>query len=51
LTEASVLEVEALAARGERALAATRAADFVAAHPDSPQADRLRALIPHKKAR
>jgi len=46
LTEASVLEIEALAARGERSLAATRAADFVAAHPDSPQADRLRALIP-----
>jgi hypothetical protein len=49
LTEASVLEVEALAARGERSLAATRAAAFVAAHPDSPQADRLRALIPNKK--
>ncbi|HKO51048.1 MAG TPA: hypothetical protein VJV79_25240 [Polyangiaceae bacterium] len=49
LTEASVLEVEALAARGERSLAATRAADFVAAHPDSPQAGRLRALIPAKK--
>jgi hypothetical protein len=44
LTEASVLEIEALAARGERSLAATRAAAFVAAHPDSPQADRLRAL-------
>lgn len=49
LTEASVLEIEALAARGERSLARTRAADFVAAHPDSPQADRLRALIPAKK--
>jgi hypothetical protein len=49
LTEASVLEVEALAARGERSLAATRAAAFVAAHPDSPQADRLRALIPSEK--
>jgi hypothetical protein len=49
LTEASVLEIEALAARGERALTAKRAADFVAAHPDSPQADRLRALIPAKK--
>ena len=44
LTEASVLEIEALAARGERSLAASRAAAFVAAHPDSPQADRLRAL-------
>jgi len=44
-----VLEIEALAARGERSLAATRAADFVAAHPDSPQADRLRALIPAQK--
>lgn len=49
LTEASVLEIEALAARGERAQAATRAADFVAAHPDSPQADRLRALVHGKK--
>lgn len=46
LTEASVLEIEALAARGERSLAGLRARAFVAAHPDSPQADRLRALIP-----
>jgi len=49
LTEASVLEIEALAARGERSQAATRAADFVAAHPDSPQANRLRTLIPTPK--
>jgi len=49
LTEASVLEIEALSARGERALARERAAEFVAAHPDSPQADRLRALTPGKK--
>lgn len=48
LTEASVLEIEALAARGERSRAQARAAEFVAAHPDSPQADRLRALIPKK---
>jgi hypothetical protein len=46
LTEASVLEIEALAKRGERSLAAIRAQAFVAAHPDSPQAERLRALIP-----
>ena len=46
LTEASVLEIEALAKRGERSLAAARAQAFVAAHPDSPQAERLRALIP-----
>jgi len=46
LTEASVLEIEALAARGERSLARARAADFVAAHPDSPQTSRLRRLIP-----
>jgi hypothetical protein len=46
LTEASVLEIEALAKRGERSLAAMRAQAFVIAHPDSPQADRLRALIP-----
>ena len=49
LTEASVLEIEALAARGERSLAAARAASFVAAHPDSPQAERLRRLIPADK--
>jgi len=49
LTEASVLEIEALAVRGDRKLARERAADFVAAHPDSPQADRLRALTPSKK--
>jgi hypothetical protein len=46
LTEASVLEIEALAVRGQRSLAASRAAAFVAAHPDSPQAERLRRLIP-----
>ncbi len=46
LTEASVLEIEALAKRGERSLAAARAQAFVTAHPDSPQAERLRALIP-----
>ncbi|HEY3665097.1 MAG TPA: hypothetical protein VGL19_03815 [Polyangiaceae bacterium] len=46
LTEASVLEIEALAKRGERSLAAMRAQAFVTAHPDSPQAERLRALIP-----
>lgn len=46
LTEASVLEIEALAKSGERSLAAMRAQAFVAAHPDSPQVDRLRALIP-----
>ena len=49
LTEASVLEIEALASRGERSLAASRAAAFVAAHPDSPQAERLRRLIPAQK--
>ncbi|HEY3254090.1 MAG TPA: hypothetical protein VGJ91_09090 [Polyangiaceae bacterium] len=49
LTEASVLEIEALAARGDQSQARARAADFVEAHPDSPQADRLRALIPAKK--
>jgi hypothetical protein len=49
LTEASVLEIEALAVRGQRSLAAARAAAFVAAHPDSPQAERLRRLIPAPK--
>ncbi|MES1177589.1 MAG: hypothetical protein ABUL62_24915 [Myxococcales bacterium] len=49
LTEASVLEIEALASRGQRSLAAARAAAFVAAHPDSPQAERLRRLIPDPK--
>jgi hypothetical protein len=46
LTEASVLEIEALAKRGEIVLAGMRAQAFVTAHPDSPQAERLRALIP-----
>jgi len=46
LTEASVLEIEALAVHGERSRARVLAAQFVAAHPDSPQADRLRALVP-----
>ncbi|HWZ92766.1 MAG TPA: hypothetical protein VNW92_28065 [Polyangiaceae bacterium] len=46
LTEASVLEIEALARRGEIVLAGMRAQAFVTAHPDSPQAERLRALIP-----
>ena len=45
LTEASVLEIEALSARGERWRAASLASAFVAAHPDSPQAEHLRALI------
>ena len=49
LTEASVLEIEALAARGERGLAAARATEFVAAHPDSPQAGRLRRLVSQEK--
>jgi hypothetical protein len=48
LTEASVLEIEALAKRGEIVLAGMRAQAFVTAHPDSPQADRLRALIPRE---
>jgi hypothetical protein len=43
--EAEVLRVEALLGAGDRA-AATRAADrFLAAHPDSPHAARVRALI------
>lgn len=45
LTEASVLEIEALAKRGQRSLAAARAQAFVTAHPDSPQVERLRLLI------
>jgi len=48
LTEASVLEIEALAKRGEIVLAGMRAQAFVTAHPDSPQAERLRALIPRR---
>jgi hypothetical protein len=47
LTEASVLEIQALAKRGEIVLAGMRAQAFVTAHPDSPQVERLRALIPH----
>ena len=48
LIEASVLEIEALAAGGQRGLAASRAQAFLAAHPDSPHAARLRALAPQK---
>jgi hypothetical protein len=48
LIEASVLEIEALAGAGEGRLAATRAQAFLAAHPDSPHAARLRALAPRK---
>ncbi|HEY4157678.1 MAG TPA: hypothetical protein VGM29_06255 [Polyangiaceae bacterium] len=46
LIEASVLEIEALAQSGQRNLAASRAQAFLAAHPDSPHAARLRALLP-----
>lgn len=42
--EATVLRVEALAARGDRAAAADLARRFVAAHPSSPMADRVRSL-------
>jgi hypothetical protein len=49
LTEASVIEIEALAKRGEIVLAGMRAQAFVTAHPDCPQADRLRALIPGER--
>ena len=49
LEEASVLEIEALAKRGEIVLAGMRAQAYVTAHPDSPQAARLRALIPGQR--
>ncbi len=46
LTEASVLEIQALDQRGDHALAAERAKAFVSAHPESPRVEHLRALIP-----
>jgi TolA-binding protein len=41
--EAKVLRIDALAKKGDRARAATAAKAYLASHPDSPYADRLRA--------
>jgi TolA-binding protein len=43
--EATVLRVEALAQRGDRAAATRLGAAFLAAHPRSPHAARLRTLL------
>jgi TolA-binding protein len=41
--EAKVLRIDALAKKGDRARAASAAKAYLASHPDSPYADRLRA--------
>jgi hypothetical protein len=43
--EAEALRIEALTRAGERAAAASRASAFVAAHPESPLVDRVRAVV------
>jgi hypothetical protein len=44
--EAAVLRIEALAQQGDRSRATVLARKFLAAHPKSPQAARLRSLLP-----
>jgi hypothetical protein len=47
--EARLLRIQALAAHGKRAEAATIAREFIARHPDSPLAERARAFAePHE---
>ena len=48
--EAAALRVEALAAAGRRQEAASLAHAFLGAHPESPLADRIRALVPQIEA-
>jgi outer membrane protein assembly factor BamD (BamD/ComL family) len=43
--EATVVRIEALAARGDRAAAARLATEFLRSHPASPHAKRLRSLL------
>lgn len=43
--EARVIRIEALLARGDRARAAAEARSFLASHPDSPLASRVRSLL------
>jgi outer membrane protein assembly factor BamD (BamD/ComL family) len=43
--EAQVLQIETLALHGDKAAARARARAFLASHPDSPYASRLRALV------
>lgn len=43
--EATVLRVEALSLRGDRAAAARLGRAFLAAHPESPHASRLRSIL------
>jgi hypothetical protein len=44
--EATVLRIEALLQNGDRAGAARLAREFLAAHPGSPHASRVRSLLP-----
>ncbi|NUQ79892.1 MAG: outer membrane protein assembly factor BamD, partial [Polyangiaceae bacterium] len=48
--EAEVLRIEALAQSGERKAAAVLAESFLAAHPSSPYANRVRAIAEPSKA-
>jgi|SRR5579859_1934981 len=43
--EATLLRIEALVQKGERDRAAGLAAEFLRAHPESPVADRMRAIV------
>ena len=43
--EATLLRIEAWLARGERAHAASLATTFLREHPESPVADRMRAIV------
>jgi outer membrane protein assembly factor BamD (BamD/ComL family) len=43
--EATLLRIESLLANGERARAAGLAEEFLRAHPETPVADRMRAII------
>jgi len=43
--EATLLRIEALLGSGEQARAASLASEFLRSHPESPVADRMRAII------
>jgi hypothetical protein len=47
--EATVLRIEALVKKGDHARASALASSFLAAHPKSPYASRIRALLRRSK--
>jgi outer membrane protein assembly factor BamD (BamD/ComL family) len=49
--EASVLRIEALAARGDHAGAAARARAFLSTYPNDPHADHVRSLLGDQEAK